>query len=133
VAAGPGHDCQLSGCQPHTCKPMKANTIRQIHSILSGAFAAAQRWEWVDGNPADSARPPTARPAKQPATPPADVAKVIAEGRRRNQPALAQRVSGTRTHCVRVPEAARQHSFLPTVDRGPSLRIFPAQRVSSLQ
>jgi integrase len=86
---GPGHDCTLSGCQPHTCKPMKANTIRQIHSILSGAFAAAQRWEWVDGNPADSARPPTARSAKQPATPPADVAKVIAEGRRQNQPALA--------------------------------------------
>jgi len=86
---GPGHDCKLSGCRQHTCKPMKANTIRQIHSILSGAFAAAQRWEWVDGNPADSARPPTATPGKQPATPPSDVAKVIAEGRRQNQPALA--------------------------------------------
>ena len=86
---GPGRDCKLSGCRQHTCKPMKANTIRQIHSILSGAFAAARRWEWVDGNPADSARPPTALPGKQPAMPPADVAKVIAEGRRRNQPALA--------------------------------------------
>jgi DNA-binding transcriptional regulator YhcF (GntR family) len=69
---GPGHDCQLSGCRPHVCRPMKAATIRQIHSILSGAFAAAQRWEWVDGNPADSARPPTARPVKQLATPPSD-------------------------------------------------------------
>jgi hypothetical protein len=56
---------------------------------LSGAFAAAQRWEWVDGNPADSARPPTVKPAQQIATPPADVAKVIAEGRSQNQPALA--------------------------------------------
>jgi ankyrin repeat protein len=42
VAAGPGHDCKLSGCRPHACKPMKANTIRQIHSILSGAFVAAR-------------------------------------------------------------------------------------------
>ena len=39
--AGP-HDCKLSGCRPHACKPMKANTIRQIHSILSGAFVAAR-------------------------------------------------------------------------------------------
>jgi integrase len=86
---GPGHDCTLSGCRPHTCRPLKAATIRQVHSILSGAFAAAHRWEWADGNPADSARPPTARPEKQLATPPADVAKVIAEGGCQNQPALA--------------------------------------------
>jgi hypothetical protein len=26
---------------------MSAATIRQIHSILSGAFAAAVRWEWI--------------------------------------------------------------------------------------
>jgi integrase len=38
---------------------MKASTIRGIHSILSGAFAAAQRWEWTDRNPAESAKPPT--------------------------------------------------------------------------
>jgi integrase len=37
---------------------MKASTIRGIHSILSGAFAAAQRWEWTDRNPAESAEPP---------------------------------------------------------------------------
>jgi DNA-binding transcriptional regulator YhcF (GntR family) len=86
---GPGHDCKLSGCRPHVCRPLKAATIRQIHSILSGAFAAAQRWEWIEGNPADSARPPSVRAAQQVATPPADVAKVIAEGRRQSQPALA--------------------------------------------
>jgi integrase len=62
---------------------MEAGTIRQIHSILSGAFDAAQRWEWVDGNPADSAKPPTVTAAKRPATSPEDVAKVIAEGRAR--------------------------------------------------
>jgi hypothetical protein len=49
----PGRDCQLSGCRLHACRPMKAAAIRQIHSILPGAFAAAQRREWVEGNPAD--------------------------------------------------------------------------------
>jgi len=78
---GPEHDCTLAGCQRHVCKPMKAGTIRQIHSILSGAFGTAQRWEWTDRNPADSARPPSAPPVKRPATSPADVAKVIAEAR----------------------------------------------------
>jgi DNA-binding GntR family transcriptional regulator len=37
----PGHDCRRAGCKPHVCHPMKASTIRGIHSILSGAFAAA--------------------------------------------------------------------------------------------
>ena len=46
-----GHDCKLSGCKPHICKPMAKSTIHNIHSILSGAFEAAERWEWVDRNP----------------------------------------------------------------------------------
>ena len=46
----PGHDCKLSGCRPHVCKPMAKSTIRGIHSILSGAFEAAMRWEWIDRN-----------------------------------------------------------------------------------
>jgi DNA-binding transcriptional regulator YhcF (GntR family) len=78
---GPEHDCTLAGCQRHVCKPMKAGTIRQIHSILSGAFDTAHRWEWTDRNPADSAKPPSTRTMKRPATSPADVAKVIAEAR----------------------------------------------------
>jgi hypothetical protein len=40
---GRSHDCNLAGCRPHVCKPMKARTIRNIHSILSGAFATAKR------------------------------------------------------------------------------------------
>jgi hypothetical protein len=36
---------------------MAKSTIHIIHSILSGAFDAAQRWEWIDRNPADSAKP----------------------------------------------------------------------------
>lgn len=57
-----GHDCKLSGCRPHACKPMSKSTI---HSILSGAFEAAQRWEWADYNPAESAKPPTVTQKKR--------------------------------------------------------------------
>ena len=81
---GPGHDCRLAGCRPHVCHPMKASTIRGIHSILSGAFAAAQRWEWTDRNPTTSAKPPTTIRRSIPATSPDDVAKVIAEARERS-------------------------------------------------
>ena len=62
-------------------KPMAKSTIRAIHSILSGAFEAAMRWEWTDRNPAESAKPPTTARQPIPATSPDDVAKVIAEAR----------------------------------------------------
>ena len=62
---------------------MKPSTIRGIHSILSGAFAAAQRWEWIDRNPAESAKPRATIRQPIPATSPDDVAKVIAEARER--------------------------------------------------
>jgi integrase len=81
---GPAHDCRSAGCRPHVCHPMKASTIRGIHSILSGAFAAAQWWEWTDRNPAESAKPPTTIRRPIPATSPDDVAKVIAEARSRS-------------------------------------------------
>jgi integrase len=61
---------------------MKPSTIHGIHGILSGAFAMAQRWEWLDRNPAESAKPPAVNTRKSiPATPPEDVAKVITEAR----------------------------------------------------
>ena len=63
---------------------MKASTIRGIHSILSGAFAAAQRWEWTDRNPTMTAKPPTTIRRPILATSPDDAAKVIAEARARN-------------------------------------------------
>ena len=81
---GPGHDCHRAGCRPHVCHPMKPSTIRGIHSILSGSFAAAQRWEWTDRNPAESAKPPSTTRHPIPATSPEDVARVIAEARVRN-------------------------------------------------
>ena len=80
--SGRSHDCKLAGCRPHVCKPMKAKTIRNIHSILSGAFATAKRWDWIDWNPAESAKPPAVSHRPLPATTPEDVAAVIAEGRR---------------------------------------------------
>lgn len=86
---GPGHDCKLAGCQRHVCSPMKPGTIRQIHSILSGAFDAAKRWKWIDENPAESAKPPTVTTVKRPATSPAEVAKVIALARETGRPLLA--------------------------------------------
>jgi len=78
---GPGHDCDRAGCRPHVCHPMKPSTIRGIHSILSGAFSAAKRWEWTERNPAESAKAPTTTRKSVQATSPEDVAKVIAEAR----------------------------------------------------
>jgi hypothetical protein len=33
----------VAGSRPHQCRPMSATTIRQIHAIPSGTFAAAVR------------------------------------------------------------------------------------------
>ena len=60
---------------------MSGRTIRQIHAILSGTFAAAVRWEWIDRNPAGSAKLPKA-PHRSPTSPtPGTVAAVIAAAR----------------------------------------------------
>jgi hypothetical protein len=42
-----GHDCAVAECKPHTCRPMAASTVRQIHGILSGTLGAAERWDWI--------------------------------------------------------------------------------------
>jgi integrase len=76
-----GHDCARAGCQPHRCRPMSALTIRQIHAILSGAFAAAVRWEWSDRNPASSAKLPKARHRSPTSPTPVAVATVITAAR----------------------------------------------------
>jgi integrase len=85
----PGHDCGRSGCAPHVCRPMSAATIRQIHAILSGAFATAARWEWIDRNPAATAKLPRTRHGTAASPDPADVAKVIAVARASGQDLLA--------------------------------------------
>ncbi|HZC73932.1 MAG TPA: site-specific integrase [Jatrophihabitans sp.] len=78
------HDCQTAGCKvvecpPHVCKPLAASTIRQIHWILSGAFARAVRWRWVGRNPMEDAQPPAA-PTPNPDPPTAsDAARIVNE------------------------------------------------------
>ncbi len=84
-----GHDCARSGCVRHKCRPMSPATIRQIHSILSGAFATAVRWEWIDRNPAASAKRPKPRPRPPSSPTPETVAKVIATARDLRQDLLA--------------------------------------------
>lgn len=74
----PEHDCSRARCQSHVCKPLQPTTIRQIHAILAGAFAAAERWEWVTRNPTGSAKPPRVSGYRPPSSPSAvDVAKVL--------------------------------------------------------
>ncbi|MGD9530003.1 MAG: tyrosine-type recombinase/integrase [Dehalococcoidia bacterium] len=63
------HDCDAR-CRPHTCRPLGASTIRQIHFILSGALKRAVRWRWLATNPIAEAEPPKApKPNPQPPTP----------------------------------------------------------------
>ncbi|MEU6131418.1 hypothetical protein ABZ805_19780 [Saccharopolyspora sp. NPDC047091] len=46
------HDCQKAKCPLYACSPMAQSTVRQIHAIVSGTLDAAERWEWIDSNPA---------------------------------------------------------------------------------
>ncbi len=61
----------------HVCSPLAVSTIRQIHAILSGAFAAAVRWEWIEENPAERARLPRAHPVEPEPPSPEDVAAML--------------------------------------------------------
>lgn len=51
------HECD-DRCRPHTCRPLAASSIHQIHGILSGAFKRAVRWKWTGINPVEQADPP---------------------------------------------------------------------------
>jgi integrase len=68
------HDCDAAGCRvaecrSHVCKPLSAGTVRKVHFVISGALAAAVRWEWIDSNPAAEAKKPKqAPPQPQPPT-----------------------------------------------------------------
>ncbi|WP_253258314.1 site-specific integrase [Pseudonocardia sp. N23] len=77
------HECDAAGCTvvecpPHSCRPMAASTIRQVHWIISAALAAAVRWEWIRTNPAEKARKPR-QPRPQPDPPSAAEAALILE------------------------------------------------------
>lgn len=77
VDASRAHDCTESGCRPHVCRPLAASSVRQIHAVLSGAFAAAVRWGWLPFNPAETVRQPAKRrPQPHPPTP-AEAARIV--------------------------------------------------------
>jgi len=56
------HDCVELKCKAHVCNGLAAATVRQIHTIISGTMSAAERWEWIDSNPARNARQPKKKP-----------------------------------------------------------------------
>lgn len=63
------HDCD-DRCHPHSCRPLAASSIRQIHWCLSGALQRAVRWRWISVNPLDQAvTPKPAKPDPRPPTP----------------------------------------------------------------
>jgi integrase len=71
------HDCVKKKCRAHECNPLAASTVRQIHSIMSGALSAAVRWEWITANPARIAQRPK-QPQPQPDPPsPAEAARLV--------------------------------------------------------
>lgn len=71
------HGCD-DRCKPHECKALAASTIRQCHAVLSSAFAAAVRWEWIAVNPMEAVRKPR-QPAPRPDPPSSDeAARIVA-------------------------------------------------------
>jgi integrase len=71
------HDCVVSRCVPHVCRPMAASTVRQIHSIVSGALTAAERWGWISSNPGRVAQRPRAKAPEPDPPSPADAARLL--------------------------------------------------------
>jgi integrase len=62
------HGCDRR-CRPHQCQGLAASTIREIHTILNGAFGRAVAWDWLGTNPLDHVKPPeAAKPNPQPPT-----------------------------------------------------------------
>lgn len=70
------HDCDRR-CRPHTCKPLRPRTIRNIHAILRGAFTYGVKWGWIERNPATYASPPKLTPTEIRPPEPAQAAKLL--------------------------------------------------------
>jgi integrase len=73
------HDCAEEKCKAHTCRPMAAATVRQIHTIISGTMSAAERWEWITSNPARSAKQPKKKPPEPDPPSPSEAARLADE------------------------------------------------------
>lgn len=73
------HDCVEQKCQLHKCNPLAKSTVRQIHSIISGTLSAAERWGWINSNPARLARRPRPKPPEPDPPTPAEAAELAEE------------------------------------------------------
>jgi len=79
------HDCAVEDetthrkCRWHECRPMAESTVRQIHSILSGALSLAERWEWIEANPARTAKRPRQKPPEPDPPTPSEAARLVEE------------------------------------------------------
>lgn len=71
------HDCVEEKCVPHKCNPASSSTVRQIHSIISGALNAAVRWDWLAANPAKVAQRPKQKPPEPKPPTPDEAARLI--------------------------------------------------------
>ncbi|MCG8917380.1 hypothetical protein L6E12_16465 [Actinokineospora sp. PR83] len=70
------HECSAK-YKPHTCKPLAASSIRQIHGCLSGALSRAQKWNWIAVNPLERAETPKAPKADPHPPTAAEAASII--------------------------------------------------------
>jgi integrase len=73
------HDCIKEKCTPHECKAMSQSTVRQIHSIISGVFNLAVRWDWISTNPAKVAQRPKQKAPEPDPPSSAEAARLITE------------------------------------------------------
>lgn len=79
------HDCAVAKCKPHACRPMAASTVRQIHSVISGALSAAVCWDWLESNPARAAQRPKQKPPEPDPPSPAEAARLVDEAFRMDE------------------------------------------------
>jgi len=72
------HKCDRR-CAPHVCKPLGGSYLRQIHTLLNGAFGRAVRWQWLGTNPVQQSDAP-AQPRPMPDPPaPHQAARIVEE------------------------------------------------------
>lgn len=71
------HDCAAVECRAHKCKPLARSTVRQIHSINSGTLSLAERWGWINSNPAKVAKRPKAKAPEPDPPSPAEAARLV--------------------------------------------------------
>jgi integrase len=70
------HECGHR-CGRHVCEPLGASYLRQIHTVLNGAFTRAVRWRWIGTNPVRQAEAPPQPPADPQPPSPTQAARIV--------------------------------------------------------